>query len=140
MHDPHVNVSEQHKRQHTVSCEAQPRHEWQKKHGLPTTGSLNKQRMGIMDMLAQQHVVEAEMAILKATNLLSMTGCEQIEVDRPLGRLRVSFNSGDAIITKLFDTHKAAYDWLLSMGHSLKSGVGCLTRACAPPLRRWHRV
>ncbi|CAK9113659.1 unnamed protein product, partial [Durusdinium trenchii] len=76
-----------------------------------------------MDMLAQQHVVEAEMPILKATNLLSMTGCEQIEVDRPLGRLRVSFNSGDAIITKLFDTHKAAYDWLLSMGHSLKSGV-----------------
>ena len=114
--------------------------EWQKALGLPSTGSLTKQRTGMIEKISLGQVWEVEAAILNSLDLSScLAGNSKVEMGKDLC-IHASFDAGDSVISKKVQTVKAAYDFLLTMLQSYKSGdlqknIGKAAKAAAPAVR-----
>ena len=125
-----------------VACvtKAAARLEWQKAVGLPSVGSLVKQRTGMLEKVSLGQVWEVEAAILNSIDLSScLAGNSKVEVGKDLC-IHASFDAGDSMICKKLETVKAAYEFLLTMLQSYKSGdlhknIGKAAKAAAPAVR-----
>lgn len=99
------------------------RAEFMEGYGFSTAGTLSKQKQGMMLSMSEGKIRKVEQHILSAIDWSGVLSEQsKVEVDATLGMFKASFDIGEEVMTKRFETVKAMHEWLLSMMHSLKSG------------------